>query len=72
MYDSLTLYICPGKRTRKDSSRGKLTFPGLLGVEESSRRARLLVDEAIAATKVFGERANDLRSLALYVLERNH
>lgn len=61
-----------GKRTGKDSSRGKLTFPGLMGVEESNRRAALLVDEAIAAVSVFGERAKILNWLARYVLERTH
>ena len=61
-----------GKRTGKDSARGKLTFPSLLGVEESRRRAELLVDEAIKATNLFGNRAGDLHSLARYVLERKH
>lgn len=61
-----------GKKVGKDSSRGKLTFPGLLGVEESARRAATLVDEAVAATDLFGPRAEPLRGLARYVLERNH
>ena len=38
-----------GKRVGKDAARGKLTFPGLLGVEESQRRADALTAEAIAA-----------------------
>ncbi len=29
-----------GKRTQKDAARGKLTYPGLLGVEESRRRRK--------------------------------
>ena len=29
-----------GKRTQKDAARGKLTYPGLLGIEESRRHAQ--------------------------------
>lgn len=61
-----------GKKVQKDSQLGKLTFPGLLGIEESQRRAESLVAEAVAALAPFGERASGLESLARYVLERNH
>jgi geranylgeranyl diphosphate synthase type II len=60
-----------GKRVQKDSGRGKLTFPGLLGVEESSRRAEQLIDEAIQAVSLFGPAASNLEALARFVLERN-
>jgi geranylgeranyl diphosphate synthase type II len=61
-----------GKRVGKDSQRGKLTFPGVIGVEESARRATVLVDEAVAALAPFGSHASSLEALARYVLERNH
>ena len=61
-----------GKRTGKDSAHGKLTFPGILGIEESVRRADLLVQEACAALEPLGSRAEALQALAHYVLERNH
>ena len=35
-----------GKRVGKDAARNKLTYPGLLGVEESRARAAGLIDEA--------------------------
>lgn len=60
-----------GKRTGKDSDRGKLTFPALLGVDESTRRARQLIDEACAALTMFGTSASPLEALARYVVERN-
>ncbi len=60
-----------GKRVGKDSDRGKLTFPGLLGIEESRRRAEGLVSEACGALTPFGNRAHRLEALAHYVLERN-
>ena len=59
-----------GKRTQKDSAQGKLTFPALLGEVESARRAEQLITEALAALTPFGPKANDLASLAKYVLER--
>ncbi|MCA9245514.1 MAG: polyprenyl synthetase family protein [Planctomycetales bacterium] len=61
-----------GKRVGKDRGRGKLTFPSLLGAEESSRRATALVAaacDAIAAADLADEH---LAALARYVLERNH
>jgi geranylgeranyl diphosphate synthase type II len=61
-----------GKRVGKDDAHGKLTFPGLLGVDESLRRARLLVEEAREAVALFGSKAAKLDALARYVLERNH
>lgn len=61
-----------GKRTGKDSGRGKLTFPRLLGLEASQTRAKQLIDDACAAVCEFGARANHLESLARYVVERNH
>ena len=42
------------KRTGKDRSRGKLTFPGVLGIDESVRRAEALVAEACAAIAASG------------------
>jgi geranylgeranyl diphosphate synthase type II len=61
-----------GKRAGKDSDRGKLTFPGLLGIEESTRRATALVEQACAALRPFEPRAEGLQALAQYVLLRNH
>ena len=61
-----------GKRVGKDRAHGKLTFPALLGVEESLRRAQCLIEEARAALVGFGPKAGKLEALARYVLERNH
>lgn len=61
-----------GKRVGKDLDHGKLTFPGVLGIDESLRRAQLLIDEACAAISPLGSPAGKLDALARYVLERNH
>ena len=61
-----------GKRTGKDAGQGKLTFPAVLGIEGSRRRAEGLIAEACELLGCFGERAAGLEALARYVLERNH
>ncbi|MCD4728340.1 MAG: polyprenyl synthetase family protein [Pirellulales bacterium] len=60
-----------GKRTGKDARHGKLTFPGILGLDRSTQYARQLVVEACQAVAGFGPQADGLRALAQYVLERN-
>jgi len=61
-----------GKRAHKDEGRGKLTFPKLIGVEQSRDRAKQLIHEAIDAVKFFSPPATGLEGLAFYVLERTH
>ncbi len=60
-----------GKRVGKDSELGKWTYPRFLGVDGSSRKARQLADEAIAALEPIGPRGELLRNLALALLERD-
>lgn len=60
-----------GKRVGKDADRGKLTFPGLLGIDESVRRARQLVAESCDLVRPLGPAAEPLASLARYVVERD-
>lgn len=59
-----------GKATGKDAERGKLTFPGLYGIEESRRMAQNHVAEAIQSLEWIGQKAEGLRQLAMYILER--
>lgn len=61
-----------GKRVGKDSGLGKLTFPGLLGIDASRQRAQQLIDEACAALSPLGEKRAQLEVLARYIVERNH
>jgi geranylgeranyl diphosphate synthase type II len=60
-----------GKRLQKDQKRGKLTCPGLVGVEESEARARRLTTEACRALGPLGESARGLVLLAEFVMERD-
>jgi geranylgeranyl diphosphate synthase, type II len=61
-----------GKRVAKDSAQGKLTYPALLGMEASRLRAAKLLDDACGMIELFGQRGQQLRNLARFVLLRTH
>jgi geranylgeranyl diphosphate synthase type II len=60
-----------GKRVGKDAGRGKLTYPGLLGVDESRRRAERLCRQAQEALAPLGPAGRRLAALAETVLQRD-
>ncbi len=60
-----------GKRVHKDAARGKLTYPGLLGVPESRRRACLLAEEAATHLRPLGAAGQPLAELLHWVLTRD-
>lgn len=59
-----------GKRVGKDQAQGKATFVSILGVDRAREQARLLADQAIAHLAVFEQRADPLRSVARFVVDR--
>jgi farnesyl diphosphate synthase len=59
-----------GKRTGKDAARGKATFVSLLGVERARAQARMLADQAAKHLDLFAEKADLLRDLARWVVDR--
>ncbi len=59
-----------GKRTGKDQAHGKNTYPGLLGLKRSREFANELSARAAGALSGFDERAEPLRALAGFVVER--
>ena len=61
-----------GKNTGRDADLGKLTYPGLLGIESSRAKAEQLVQEACDAVAVFGDRSRWLTELARFIVERDH
>jgi geranylgeranyl diphosphate synthase type II len=61
-----------GKRVAKDAGRGKLTFPNLLGIDESRRRARKLLDEACNIIEVLGPNSQPLCALARLICRREN
>lgn len=60
-----------GKAVGKDAARGKLTYPGLLGVEASRQRARELAERALDAVSPLGAAAEPLVHLMQFVLHRD-
>jgi geranylgeranyl diphosphate synthase, type II len=60
-----------GKDVGSDQARGKATYPALLGLEESRRRARELRDIALEALEPLGPAAEPLRQIAHYIVDRS-
>jgi geranylgeranyl pyrophosphate synthase len=61
-----------GKPTRADGTRGKPTYPAILGVAASQERVRRLHAQALGALHPFGPAADALRSLADWLLLRSY
>jgi len=59
-----------GKTAGKDTAAEKATYPALFGVEESLRRADELAESAMMQLSTFGSRADTLKSLARFLVER--
>jgi geranylgeranyl diphosphate synthase type II len=59
-----------GKAVGKDEKLGKWTFPAILGIEASRQEAERLIREACEAIEFFGPAADDLKTVAWFVLER--
>ncbi len=59
-----------GKRTGKDVAHGKNTYPGLIGLDKSWQLARDLERRAHHALDGFDHRAEPLRALASFAVER--
>ncbi len=60
-----------GKKTGKDAAAGKETFVSLLGVDQARAQAGMLVDQAIEHLAPFEDRADSLRDLARFVINRD-
>lgn len=59
-----------GKGTGSDAKRGKVTYPALMGLDASRKKATDLVESALSAIKNFDHRAEPLRMIAGYIVER--
>ena len=61
-----------GKTAGKDLAAEKATWPAVFGIEQSERDAARLIEEAFAALEPYGERAENLKAVALYLVERKN
>ncbi len=59
-----------GKRTGKDEAAGKLTYPGLLGVEGARGRVRELLDASLGSLEGLGDRGVELADVARALASR--
>jgi len=59
-----------GKAVGTDRLRRKSTYPSLLGLEESKDFASRLVEAALQALESFDQKAEPLRAIAKYIIER--
>jgi len=59
-----------GKNTGSDTRLKKVTFPAVMGLEASHQKARELVAHAITHLESFDEKAEPLREIARYMIER--
>jgi len=61
-----------GKTAGKDQATEKATWPAVFGLEQSQRDAASLIEEAFAALAPYGSRADGLKSVARYLVERKN
>jgi geranylgeranyl diphosphate synthase type II len=59
-----------GKTAGKDTVAEKATYPALFGIDESLKKADAMVESAFASLESFGSRAETLKSLARFLVER--
>lgn len=59
-----------GKTAGKDLASEKATYPAIFGLEESRKKAASLLTSATQALESFGSRADVLKALAKFLIER--
>jgi geranylgeranyl diphosphate synthase type II len=60
-----------GKKTGSDCNKGKATYPRILGIDQAEERKRELYHEALTALQSFDKKADHLREIGLYIIERH-
>jgi geranylgeranyl diphosphate synthase, type II len=61
-----------GKTAGKDLVTEKATWPAVYGIEQSQRDAAALIEEAFAALAPYGSRADGLKAVARYLVDRKN
>jgi geranylgeranyl diphosphate synthase type II len=61
-----------GKTAGKDLATEKVTWPAVYGIEQSQRDAARLIEEAFTALEPYGSRADGLKAVARYLVERKN
>ena len=61
-----------GKSTGKDEELNKSTYPDIIGLKASKKRAQKYAEESKASLNIFGEKADELKQLVDFVLKRQY
>jgi geranylgeranyl diphosphate synthase type II len=61
-----------GKTAGKDAATEKATWPAVFGIEQSKLDAARLIDEAFTALEPYGSRADGLKAVARYLVDRKN
>lgn len=61
-----------GKDIGSDIEKGKATYPALMGMDGAKQEAAKVLEEALTALNNFGEKAEPLRQIAKFIVERKH
>lgn len=59
-----------GKPKGSDIQRGKMTYPRVFGIEKSKQKAKELINQALEAINTFDYKAEPLREIAKYIINR--
>ena len=61
-----------GKQQGSDITNQKSTYTSILGLEQARSEAAELYQKSMQALDIFGDRADDLRTIADFIVNRNH
>ncbi|MEK6677835.1 MAG: polyprenyl synthetase family protein [Nitrospirota bacterium] len=61
-----------GKDVGSDIAKEKVTYPSVIGISESKKLAKGLIDKSIEAISTLGDKAEPLREIARYIVERKN
>lgn len=61
-----------GKNTGMDIKKGKKTYPGIIGMDESKKKVNELIEDSIGAISIFDDKADPLREIAKFIINRKN
>ena len=63
--------LITGKPVGNDEERGKCTYISKYGLDEAKKALKNLIEDAVKIAESYGEKAEFLKELALYIMNRN-
>ena len=63
--------LITGKPVGNDEERGKCTYISKYGLDEAKKTLKNLIEDAVKIAESYGEKAEFLKELALYIMNRN-